>query len=90
MFQKLSGQLVDTLRKLKSKAHISEEQLETSLKQIRLHLLEADVNFKVAKTFIERIKQKTLGKEVLKNITPGDQIVKIVHDELVTTLGGDF
>ncbi len=87
MFQKLSEGLVGTLRKLKSQSRITEKQLDEALKKIRLCLLEADVNFKVAKTFMQRVREGALGQEVLKNISPGDQIVKIVHDELVKTLG---
>ncbi len=59
------------------------------MRQVRLALLEADVHFQVAKTFIARVKEKALGQEVLRSITPGQQIVKIFHDELTTLLGGD-
>ncbi len=87
MFDQLSDKLLTTFKKINGTSHITESNIEEAIKDIRLSLLEADVHFKVVKTFIERVKQKSLGSEVLKSITAGQQFVKIVHDELVEVLG---
>jgi signal recognition particle subunit SRP54 len=87
MFEQLSGKILGSLKKLRGQARISEENIQEALKEIRMSLLEADVNFKVVKAFIERIKEKAVGVEVLKGLDPGQQFVKIVHDELVRVLG---
>lgn len=87
MFDNLSQKLNDSIRKITKQNKITEANIEESLKEIRLHLLEADVNFKVVKNFIDRVKQKALGSEVLKGVSPGTQFVKIVQEELVVTLG---
>lgn len=88
MFEALSDKLLTTLKKVRGQSRITEANVEEALKEIRLSLLEADVNFKVVKGFIDRVKAKALGTEVLQSVTPGQQIVKIVHEELVNTLGG--
>jgi len=88
IFDSLSDKLLGSIKKLKGEARISESNIESTLKDIRLSLLEADVNFKVVKSFIERVKEKALGKDVLSSLSPGQQFVKIVHDELVYVLGG--
>jgi signal recognition particle subunit SRP54 len=88
MFDQLSDKLLGTLKKLKGQSKISEANIDETLKEIRLSLLEADVNFKVVKIFLERVKVKALGAEVLSSVTPGQQFVKIVHEELVSLLGG--
>lgn len=88
MFESLSDKMLSSLKKLKGQNKISESNIEETLREIRLHLLEADVNFKVVKNFVERVKQKALGQEVLTGVNPGQQFTKIVHDELVQTLGG--
>lgn len=87
MFQNLSDQILSSLKKLKGQNRITESNIEDTLREIRRSLLEADVNFKVVKNFIDRVKAKALGAEVLQNINPGQMFVKIVHDELVQTLG---
>jgi signal recognition particle subunit SRP54 len=89
MFENLSDKLLDSLRKLRGQAKISEENIQEAIKEIRLSLLEADVHFKVVKDFIDRVKEKALGQEVLSQVSPGQQFVKIVNDELVRTLGGE-
>ncbi len=89
MFEGLSDKILSSLKKIKGQARITESNIEDSIKEIRLSLLEADVNFKVVKNFIDRVKAKALGAEVLSSLTAGQQFVKIVHDELVTTLGGE-
>jgi signal recognition particle subunit SRP54 len=87
MFDSLSSKLQNAFRNLRGLGKISEDNVGESLREVRLALLEADVNFKVARDFIERVKGKSLGAEVVQSIHPGQQIVKIIHDELVDLLG---
>src|SRR5438105_8338812 len=89
MFSQLGDKLQDIFKDLRGHGTISETNINDALRQVRLALLEADVDFQVAKTFIGRVRANALGEEVLRSITPGQQIVKIVHDELTTLLGGD-
>jgi signal recognition particle subunit SRP54 len=89
MFNSLSDSLDNTFRKLRGLGHISEKNISDALSEIRIALLEADVEFGVAKDFIAKVKDKAVGIEVLKSIKPGEQIVKIFHDELASLLGGD-
>lgn len=89
MFESLSDKLLGTFKKLRGQASISESNIEDAIKEIRLSLLEADVNFKVVKTFIDEVKAKALGAKVVGQISAGQQFVKIVHDELVRTLGSE-
>lgn len=88
MFDNLSDKMMASLKKLRGQNKISESNIEEALKEIRLSLLEADVNFKVVKNFLDRVKAKALGADVLKGVNPGHQFTKIVHEELVTILGG--
>jgi signal recognition particle subunit SRP54 len=87
MFDQLSEKILTSIKKIKGNSKISESNIEDAIKEIRFSLLEADVNFKVVKEFIERVKSKALGQEVLTSLEPGQQFIKIVHDELVTLLG---
>jgi len=87
MFDSLSGKLQNAFRNLRGLGKISEANVGDSLREVRMALLEADVNFKVARDFIERVKTKAIGAEVVQSIQPGQQIVKIIHDELVDLLG---
>jgi signal recognition particle subunit SRP54 len=87
MFDSLSGKLQNAFRNLRGLGKISESNVTDSLREVRMALLEADVNFKVARDFIERVKVKSLGAEVVASVQPGQQIVKIIHDELVDLLG---
>jgi len=89
MFSRLSDKLQDVFKDLRGHGRISESNVDAALREVRLALLEADVHFKVAKDFIARVKEKALGEEVLRSVTPGQQIVKIFHDELSALLGGD-
>ena len=89
MFSSLSDTLDKTFRNLRGVGRISEKNISEALREIRLALLEADVEYKVAQTFIEGVKKKAVGEDVLKSIKPGEQIVKIFHDELTALLGGD-
>src|SRR6185312_3027470 len=88
MFNQLSDKLLGTIKKVRGQHRISESNIEEAVREIRLALLEADVNFKVTKTFLDRVKAKALGHDVLSSVTPGQQFTKIVHDELVAILGG--
>ena len=90
MFSRLSDKLQDVFKDLRGHGRISEQNITDALREVRMALLEADVHFQVAKDFIARIKEKALGEEVLRSVTPGQQIVKIFHDELVVLLGGDM
>src|SRR5450432_504824 len=87
MFDSLSGKLQNAFRNLRGLGKISEANASDALREVRMALLEADVNFKVARDFIERVKAKALGAEVVASVQPGQQIVKIIHDELVDLLG---
>ena len=89
MFSQLGEKLQDVFKDLRGHGTISETNVSEAMRQVRLALLEADVDFQVAKSFIARVKEKALGEEVLRSVTPGQQIVKIFHDELTTLLGGD-
>lgn len=88
-FEGLSSRLQEITRKLKGKARITENDLKEVLREVKLALLEADVNYKIVKEFIKVIEEKSLGQDVLKSLTPGQQVVKIVKDELITLLGGE-
>src|SRR6267142_1533908 len=88
MFSRLSDRLQDIFKDLRGHGRISEQNISDALREVRMALLEADVHFRVAKDFIARIRSKALGEEVLRSVTPGQQIVKIFHDELTALLGG--
>ena len=89
MFSLLADKLQNTFRNLSGKGKISESNVTDALREVRMALLEADVHFQVAKDFIARVREKALGESVLQSVTPGQQIVKIFHDELTVLLGGD-
>jgi len=89
MFPQLSDKLQEIFKELRGRGVINESNVNTALRQVRLALLEADVDFQVARKFIARVKEKALGETVLRSITPGQQIIKIFHDELTALLGGD-
>src|SRR5262245_32683800 len=88
MFEALSDKLKKVLKDLRGESRLSPEHLDLAMREIRIALLEADVNFKVVKDFIERVKSKAVGQEVLQKLSPGQQVVKIVYDEMVEMLGG--
>src|SRR4030095_15304194 len=88
MFPRLSDKLQEVFKDLRGHGRISEQNVTDALREVRMALLEADVHFRVAKEFIARVKDKALGEEVLRSVTPGQQIVKIFHDELTSLLGG--
>src|SRR5471032_1853733 len=87
MFESLSGKLQNAFRNLRGLGKISESNAADALREVRMALLEADVNFKVARDFIERVKTKALGAEVVQTVQPGQQIIKIISDELTDLLG---
>ena len=87
-FEGLSSRLQEITRKIRGKARITESDLKEMLREVKLALLEADVNYKIVKEFTESIREKALGQDVLKSLTPGQQVIKIVKDELVELLGG--
>jgi len=89
MFNNLSGTLQETFKKLRGHGKITESNISDALREVRLALLEADVELSVAKDFIARVKEKALGESVLRTISPGQQIVKIFNDEIAALLGGD-
>jgi signal recognition particle subunit SRP54 len=89
MFDQLSGRLEKMLKFLRGEGTITERTLAEALKMLRLALLEADVNYKVVKDFEARVREKALGEEVLRSLTPGQQVIKIVRDELTAILGGE-
>ena len=88
-FEGLSSRLQEITRKLRGKTRVTESDLKEVLREVKLALLEADVNYKIVKDFIKVIEEKALGQDVLKSLTPGQQIVKIVKDELIDLLGGE-
>ena len=88
-FEGLSSRLQEITRKLRGKARITESDLKEVLREVKFALLEADVNFKIVKDFIKVIEEKALGQDVLKSLTPGQQVIKIVKDELIELLGGE-
>lgn len=87
MFDSLTGKLQNVFRNLRGLGKISESNIADSLREVRMALLDADVNFKVARDFIENVKQKALGQEVIQTVHPGQQVIKLIHDEMVTLLG---
>ncbi len=87
-FQNLSSRLQETMRKLRGKGRLSEKDVDEILREIRLALLEADVNYKVVKDFVAHVKERATGHEVLSSLTPGQQVIRIVNEELTTLMGG--
>ncbi|MEM6421787.1 MAG: signal recognition particle receptor subunit alpha, partial [Pseudomonadota bacterium] len=89
MFEALSDRLSATLEKLTGKGALTEEDVKAAMREVRVALLEADVSLPVARSFIKRVSEKATGQAVLKSITPGQQVIKIVHDELIGVLAGE-
>jgi len=88
MFESLSEKLNRTFKKLKGQGRLTEKNIQEALKEVRMALLEADVNYKVVKKFVEDIRQSAMGREVLDSLTPGQQVIKIVYEELIRLMGG--
>ena len=89
MFDSLSDRLESVFKKLRGHGRLDESNIQDGLREVRMALLEADVNFKVVKDFVERVKVRAMGQDVLGSLTPGQQVIKIVHDELIDLLGGE-
>ncbi|MDU1177624.1 MAG: signal recognition particle receptor subunit alpha, partial [Peptoniphilus harei] len=87
VFESLSDKLQNTLQKLRGKGKLSEKDIDAAMREVKLALLEADVNFKVVKDFVKTVKERALGKEVLESLTPGQQVIKIVNEELTNLMG---
>jgi len=88
MFESLSDKLQNVFKRLRGKGSLSEQDVNEALREVRLVLLEADVNFRVVKDFVARVKERAVGHDVLESLTPAQQVVKIVNEELVLLLGG--
>jgi len=88
-FEGLADRLQSTIKKITGKGKVNEQDVKVMTREVRLALLEADVNFKVVKDFINRIKERAVGQEVMESLTPGQQVVKIVQDELTNLMGGE-
>lgn len=88
-FEGLADRLQDTLKKIRGKGKVSEADVKEMMRDVRLALLEADVNFKVVKEFVNKVKERAIGQEVLKSLTPGQQVIKVVKDELTHLMGGE-
>src|SRR5712672_947704 len=89
MFESLSEKLQRAFKNLKGEGRLTEQHIDDALKEIRIALLEADVNFKVVKQFTDAVRARAAGQDVLQSLSPGQQVVKIVRDELVEMLGGE-
>src|SRR5947209_10026597 len=89
MFDTLSSKLQNAFKNLRGLGKISESNISDSLREVRMALLDADVNFKAARDFVERVKIEAIGEKVIQSIQPGQQIIKIIHDELVALLGSE-
>ena len=89
MFESLQDRLESVFKKIRGHARLDETNIQEALREVRLALLEADVNFKVVKAFTERVRERALGQDVVKSLTPGQMVVKIVHDEILALLGGE-
>ena len=87
-FDSLSEKLQNVFKGLKGKGSLTEADINAAMREVKLALLEADVNFKVVKEFVDSVKQKSLGEEVMASLTPGQQVIKIVNDELTELMGG--
>lgn len=87
-FESLASRLQSTFDKLRGKGKVTEEDVTKAMREVRLALLEADVNFKVVKEFVNRVKERAIGQDVLKSLTPGQQVIKVVNDELTELMGG--
>src|SRR5207248_6099659 len=87
MFESLSTRLQDVFTTLRGEGRLTEQNIEAALREIRLALLEADVNFKVVKAFIDRVRDRAMGHDVLRSLSPSQQVVKIVRDEMVALFG---
>ena len=89
MFESLTTKLDSIFSQLRGRGKLTESNIKDAMREIRLALLEADVNFQVVKDFVERVREQSMGQEVMRSLTPGQQVVKIVRDELSALMGGE-
>ncbi len=89
-FEGLSERLQATMQKMRGKGKLTEADIKIMMREVRLALLEADVNFKVVKEFIKTVSERALGSDVMQSLTPGQQVIKIVQDELTKLMGGEI
>lgn len=88
-FESLSDKLQNVFKNLRGKGRLSEADVKASLKEVKMALLEADVSFKVVKQFIKSVEERAIGADVMNSLTPGQQVVKIVHEELISLMGSE-
>ncbi|MFM8395255.1 MAG: signal recognition particle receptor subunit alpha, partial [Acidobacteriota bacterium] len=88
MFEALSDKLKKVVKDLRGESRLTPEHIDLAMREIRIALLEADVNFKVVKSFIDRVKAKAIGQDIIGDLSPGQQVIKVVYDEMVEMLGG--
>jgi len=88
-FEGLADRLQATMQKIRGKGKVSEADVKAMMREVRLALLEADVNFKVVKQFINKVSERAVGQEVMKSLTPGQQVIKVVKEELTNLMGGE-
>ena len=89
MFDSLSDRLSDAFKKFSGKGRLTEEEVEAGLREVRMALLEADVNFKVARAFVDRVRERASGADIVESLSPGQTMVKIIDEELTKLLGGE-
>ena len=88
-FEGLADRLQNTIQKIRGKGKVSEADVKEMMREVRLALLEADVNFKVVKEFVKKVSERSVGQEVMKSLTPGQQVIKVVKEELTELMGGE-
>ena len=88
-FEGLADRLQNTIQKIRGKGKVTEQDVKEMMREVRLALLEADVNFKVVKDFVKRVSERAVGQEVMKSLTPGQQVIKVVKEELTNLMGGE-
>ena len=88
-FEGLADRLQSTMQKIRGKGKVTEADVKEMMREVRLALLEADVNFKVVKEFVNKVSERAVGQEVLKSLTPGQQVIKVVKEELTELMGGE-
>ena len=88
-FEGLADRLQSTIQKIRGKGKVTEADVKEMMREVRLALLEADVNFKVVKEFVKKVSERSVGQEVMKSLTPGQQVIKVVKEELTELMGGE-
>ena len=89
-FESLADRLQDVFKKLRGKGKLSEQDVNDAMREVRMALLEADVNYKVVKNFVAAVKERSIGAEVMESLTPGQQVIKIVNEEMTRLMGDNF